>query len=373
MDLTLTGEQQLLVESARRFLDERWSATQVRALEGTPDGYDEEAWARICALGWPGLVLPEKHGGSGRGMLELALLAELLGHAAVSCPLLPSTTLVALPLAWGAPETLRRRWLPRLADGSAIGALAHLEPGAGGEDEWFVPAMELERHGDGWRLAGTKELVAFAGVADLLVASAQLAGGGTALVAFERERAGVRTVRQSALGGDPLYRVELDVAVGDEDVMVADSSGRPVLGRALDHAAVAATAYAAGLAARALELSVVHASDRRQFGQPVGAFQAVAHRCADMRADIDAVRLLALQAAWALDHVAEPGLEIGAAKAYANEALRRVFVHAHQVHGAIGFSMEHDLQLFTRRAKAFELSWGSVDRHRHRVAQAMGL
>lgn len=370
MDLHLTDEQQLLCDSARRFLGERWRPSQVRELESAPGGHDPALWSQLCSLGWPGLALSEEHGGSGRGLFELALVAEELGRAAASCPLLPSTTLVALPLA-GAPQSgPARRWLPALAGGASVGALAHVEPGGGG-DEWAAPALEPARHGGGWHLSGAKELVAYAEVADVLLVSVRLGPGGVGLVAVEPGRPGVGLQRQHALGGDPLYRVELDVEIGDDDV-VADDAGE-LLRRSLDAAAAVSSSYAAGLAASALELSVAHAQGREQFGRPIGAFQAVAHRCADMQADVDAVRLLALQAAWSLDHHPPADLEVGAAKAFATEAVRRVFGHAHQVHGALGFSMEHDLQLFTRRAKAFELSWGSVDRHRERVAQAMGL
>jgi alkylation response protein AidB-like acyl-CoA dehydrogenase len=372
VDLALTDEQQLLKDAARRFVEQRWAPSRVRELEAAPDGHDPGQWAQLCALGWPGLVLPESHGGAGRGMLELAIVAEELGHGAVSCALIWSTTLVALPLAWGPSQHTARAWLPGLTDGSVLGALAHLEPGAG-TDEWHGPGLELRRRPGGWRVSGVKDLVAYAAIADLLLVSARVGSDGTALVAVGRRGPGVRLQRQEALGGDPLYRVGLDVEVADDDVVAEGDDGAQLLRRALDHAAVAGCAYAAGLAARALELSVVHAANREQFGRPIGAFQAVAHRCADMAADVEAVRLLALQAAWALDHLDAPELEVGAAKAYANEAVRRVFAHAHQVHGALGFSMEHDLQLFTRRAKAFELTWGSVDRHRQRVAQAIGL
>lgn len=378
MDLTLSDEQQALVDAAQRFLAERWPPTRVRAAEASGDGHDAEGWGQIAALGWPGLVLPEEVGGSGRGMVELALVCEQLGRAAVSCPLLTSTTLVALPLWWAAPEALRRRWLPALAEGAAVGALAHLEPDSP-DDEWAAPVMALAGgSGKRWRLAGAKHLVPFATVADVLLVSARLEGRGTVLAAVE-PGPGTTLSRQRTLGGDPCWRVDFDVEIGEDDLLSAGpdgagaSDGHGVLRRAIDHAVVAATAYAAGLAARALELSVAHACDRWQFGRPIGAFQAVAHRCAEMRAATDAVRLLALQAAWALDHGTAPVLEPAAAKAYAGQAVREVFVHAHQVHGAVGFSMEHDLQLFSRRAKAFELSWGGTARHLERVAQAMGL
>jgi alkylation response protein AidB-like acyl-CoA dehydrogenase len=146
-----------------------------------------------------------------------------------------------------------------------------------------------------------------------------------------------------------------------------------VIDATLSFAAVGALAYALGAAERTLEMTVEHARTRVQFGRPIGSFQAVAHRCADMRCDVDALRYLVYQAAWCLDADGPSRLEVATAKAYGNEALRRIFMHAHQVHGAVGFSTEHDLHLFTRRAKATELSWGSTALHLERVAQAMGL
>ncbi|HEX5097185.1 MAG TPA: acyl-CoA dehydrogenase family protein, partial [Acidimicrobiia bacterium] len=139
---------------------------------------------------------------------------------------------------------------------------------------------------------------------------------------------------------------------------------------------VTALAYTVGAAESALDLSVQHARDRQQFGTPIGSFQAVAHRCADMRAEIDACRLLAYRAAWALggdhEHV-DVAFAVSSALGYAKDALRRVAMHAHQVHGAIGFSTEHDLHLFTRRVKAFELTAGSTARHQERFASSIGL
>jgi alkylation response protein AidB-like acyl-CoA dehydrogenase len=128
-----------------------------------------------------------------------------------------------------------------------------------------------------------------------------------------------------------------------------------------------------GAAERTLEMTVAHAGTREQFGRPIGSFQAVAHRCVDMRTDVDALRWLVYQASWALDALADATLAVAAAQAYGGPALRRVFMHAHQVHGAIGFSTEHDLHLFTRRAKAAELTWGTSTAHHERVAKAMGL
>jgi alkylation response protein AidB-like acyl-CoA dehydrogenase len=148
---------------------------------------------------------------------------------------------------------------------------------------------------------------------------------------------------------------------------------RTILDDALNYATVISLAVALGCAQRALELSVEHAKNRVQFGRPIGAFQAIAHRCVDIRTDLDAIRMLCYQAAWALDNVGVATFEVSAAKAYANMAIRRIFTNAHQIHGAIGYSTEHDLPLYSSRGKTFELSFGSSALHQERVARAMGL
>jgi alkylation response protein AidB-like acyl-CoA dehydrogenase len=179
--------------------------------------------------------------------------------------------------------------------------------------------------------------------------------------------------RHRDLGIEPLSAVEFRDApaerLGGEHGGHHDDAFR----RSLDGAAVAQLAYAIGAAERTLEMTVAYAGDRMQFGRPIGSFQAVAHRCVDMRTDLDACRYLMYRAAWALGRDAPAELEVASAQAYGTEALRRLFMHAHQVHGAIGFSTEHDLHLYTRAAKASELMYGSASHHLETVATAMGL
>lgn len=359
MDLQLTDEQRLLAETARAFVARSCPPGRVRDLE--EHGPDPGLWQAMAALDWPGLALPEQHGGAGRGMAELTIVCEQLGRGAVPSPLATTVALAALPVLWAGSAEQRDRWLPALTRGGRIGTLALVEAGMG--DEWDTPTMP----GTG-ALTGTKLLVPWAETADLLVVAT--ADG---LRVVETEAAGrvVRVAAHDALGGDPLASVELENC--EAEPLGADDGARAIVDRVLDHAAVASLGYAVGVAERMLELSVQHARDRRQFDRPIGAFQAIAHRCADMRADVDACRYLAYQAAWALDRAGTADAEVSAAKSYANDALRRIAMHAHQVHGAIGFSTEHDLHLFSRRAKAFELSYGRTARHRERLASAMGL
>ena len=190
---------------------------------------------------------------------------------------------------------------------------------------------------------------------------------------MEPDPATVAIERHRDLGNEPLFAVEFRDAAAEPLGGERDERDDDAFRRSLDCAAVAQLAYAVGAAERTLEMTVAYAGDRMQFGRVIGSFQAVAHRCVDMRTDLDACRYLMYRAAWALDRDAPSELEVASALAYGTDALRRVFMHAHQVHGAIGFSTEHDLHLYTRAAKASELTYGSASHHLDTVATTMGL
>jgi len=345
MDLFPTAEQEVLVQTARAFAARSVDTETARALEASDPGFDAEHWRAMVDLGWSEL-----------GPIDLALVAEALGRAA-----LPSPLVITGALRCALPE-LASRVAPE-----AIITLAVLVPDA--RDEWHGA-----RPPGGTTLTGTYLLVPYADTASVIVAAT---ADGLAMV--EPGVGGVATRRASVIGADASYRVDC-----------TDAPSTPIAGTldtVMDHVAVVTLAYTVGAAEGALDLSVEHARDRQQFGRPIGSFQAVAHRCADMRAEIDACRLLAWRAAWALasggDHPADIDTDadtdtdvefaVSSALGYAKDALRRVAMHAHQVHGAIGFSTEHDLHLFTRRIKAFELTAGSTARHQERFADAIGL
>lgn len=371
MDLNLTAEQQLFIEAARRFLRQHWDRATVRALEAGDAALGGLLWKRVADLGWPGLVLPRAVGGSGGGVVDLCLLAEELGRAAASSPLLASTALGALPISWAATDARHRSWLPRLAAGDAVATMAVLEPGGG--DEWGEPATTASPSGRGWIVSGQKILVPNAMTAQLVLVTVAL-DGQPALVALEPPTPGLSIRPQAVLGGDAMAAVDLRaVAIGPEDVVVSGPEARETIDRALDVATVVQVSYAVGLCEGALDLSVAHARGREQFGRPIGAFQAVAHRCVDMRTATDGARLLALRAAYEIDRAGRAELDVATAKSYANHAVRETMGHAHQIHGAIGFSRECDLHLFSRRGKTFELILGSTDLQLERVAAGIGL
>jgi alkylation response protein AidB-like acyl-CoA dehydrogenase len=322
VDLFPSVDQELLAETASDFVARSIDPQVVRSLEAGDAGYDPDHWATMAALGWTELA-----------PLELALVADRLGRGPLPSPL-------------GVTGALRNA-LPSLAADLAPDAVLTL-----------AGPTPVEVEGDS--LSGAFLLVPYAARAARVVAATP-----RGLVTFDPAAGGVACTRHDAIGGDPLYRVECS------GVAVRTVGGSVATMR--DHVAITALAYAVGVAEGALALAVQHAKDRHQFGRPIGSFQAVAHRCADMRAEIDACRALALRSAWALGRGRDATFEVSSALAYAKDALRRVAMHAHQVHGAIGFSTEHDLHLYTRRIKAFELDGGSSAHYQERLAAAIGL
>ncbi len=348
----------MLAASGRDFVQRSCPIARVRDIVQDPLGFARTLWDELSAVGGSGLATDEAHGGAGGGILELALLCEALGRGPVPSPLVVSTTLAALPIAWIGTDAQRTRWLPALASGAAIGTMAILEPGH--RDEWS-PARLI----GGVELRGQKVAVPWAGVANVVVVRA--ADG---LYLVEPDPATLAIERHRDLGAEPLFAVEFRDAAAER---LGGDDHDAAFRRSIDCAAIAQLAYAVGAAERTLEMTVAYAGGRVQFGRPIGAFQAVAHRCVDMRTDLDACRYLMYRAAWALDRNAPWALEVASAQAYGTDALRRLFMHAHQVHGAIGFSTEHDLHLYTRAAKASELLYGSASHHLEIVATAMGL
>jgi len=321
----------MLADTARDFVARSVDTQIVRMLEAGEPGYDRSHWRAMADLGWTELA-----------PLETALVAEQLGRGPLPSPFVVSSAL--------------RNALPDVAAelaADAVVTLAVLTPDQA--HEWAAPAVA-----GGDTLSGTFVLVPYAADADAVIAVTS-----SGLVTIDPASPRVSLTRHEAIGGDPVYRLDC-----------ATTPARPVAGSlelALDHLAIGGLACTVGVAEAALALTVQHAKDRHQFGRPIGAFQAVAHRCAEMRAEVDACRMLVYRAAWALERDDGRELALASALAYANDALRRVAMHAHQVHGAVGFSTEHDLQLFTRRIKAYELTYGSTAWHQERLAGAIGL
>jgi alkylation response protein AidB-like acyl-CoA dehydrogenase len=361
MYFDLTDEQQAIKATARDFLAARYKSERIRELANSEHGFEQSDWEEMAELGWPGLALPEEWGGQGLGIVELAVLFEEMGYALAPAPLL-SNTVAGLALATNGTDEQRERWLRPLASGEARGTVALFDAGTPAAPGRFE--MEGKADGDGVVLDGEKVLVIDAAAADfLLVATSD---GRRHLV--ERDADGLSVAPERSIDlTRRLYSVRFEgVRVGAEATLSgAQADFLPVLWRVC----VAIAAESTGVAQRALEMAVEYAKDRQQFGRPIGAYQAVSHRCAQMLLETENSRSAVYGAAWAADSEPESlPLAAAMAKAYASDAGWRVPDASIQVHGGIGFTWEHDLHFFLKRGRANAATVGDAKWHRERVA-----
>jgi alkylation response protein AidB-like acyl-CoA dehydrogenase len=364
MYFDLTDEQQAIKSTAHDFLAARYKSERIRELAESEHGFEQSDWEEMAELGWPGLALPEEWGGQGLGIVDLAVLFEEMGYALAPSPLF-SNTVVGLALARCGSDEQRERFLRPLAAGELRGTPALWDAGSSAAPGEFT--MEARADGDGVVLDGEKVLVMDAAGADLLMVAG--ADGRRHLV--ERDAAGVTVTPATSIDlTRRLYSVRFDgVEVAGENMMPAEEAEYfPVFNRLC----VALAAESTGVAQRTMEMAVAYAKDRQQFGRPIGSYQAVSHRCAQMLLETENARSAVYGAAWAAD--AEPEslpLAASMAKAYASDAGWRVPDASIQVHGGIGFTWEHDLHFFLKRGRANASMFGDARWHRERVAGAI--
>ena len=364
MYFDLTDEQQAIKATAHDFLASRFKSERLREIAASDDGFDAAGWTEMAALGWTGLAIPEEWGGQGLGIVELAVLFEEMGYALAPSPLF-SNTIAGLALALCGSDDLRERYLRPLAAGEVRGTPALWDAGSPVTPGGFT--MEAKADGDGTVLDGEKILVPDAASADFfLVATSD---GKRHLV--ERGADGVTVTAEPSI--DPTRRFS---SVRFDGVQVAAADTLPGAGAdyypVFFRLCVALAAESTGIAQRTMEMAVEYAKDRQQFGRPIGAYQAVSHRCAQMLLETENARSAVYGAAWAAD--AEPEslpLAASTAKAYASDAGWRVPDASIQVHGGIGFTWEHDLHFFLKRGRSNAAIFGDAKWHRERVADAV--
>lgn len=360
MNFELTDDQRAIKRTARELLASRYRLETVRELAADARGFTDEQWQELSQLGWPGVVVPEDDGGLGLGAVELAVIHEEIGYALAPSPLFSTIAAGLLLVAAGTPEQ-RQAWLPTLATGNQRGTIAIWEERSGPAPD----RSELEPV-DG-RITGRKVAVPDAASSQLMI----LAGADGRHFLVDAGDAAVTITPQRSL--DPtrkLYTVDLDGAAADE--LRARDSDRITLAYATIVTALAAESV--GVAQRAMEMAIAYAKDRKQFGRPIGSYQAVSHRCAQMMLEVEGARSLCYWAGWALDHDPTAAARAASmAKAYASDAGFRVTASALQVHGGIGFTWEHDLHFFLKRAKANGHAFGDARWHRDRVAELSGI
>jgi alkylation response protein AidB-like acyl-CoA dehydrogenase len=368
MDFDLSKPQKLLKQSAREFLTRQCPRALVRELMATETAHDDTLWQAIADQGWTGLTVPEKHSGLGLGVVELAIVAEEMGRACLPGAFLSTITAAALIERAGS-KAQRTRYLEPIAAGEFKATVAVLEESANWEPELFK--LKAGRDGDLFTLTGKKFFVPDADTADLLICVARN-GDGLALLPVERGAEGVEITPMPTMDATrKVYEVAFEnVSIKAADLLGADGNARGALDGALEMATVALCAEMVGGMQWILDTSVEYAKTRQQFGRVIGSFQAVQHQCADMLLLTESSRSAAYYAAWALtenDPMAQ--LSVSMAKAYCSDAFREVANRGVQIHGGIGFTWEHDLQLYYKRSKSSETMFGDATLHRERIAR----
>ena len=374
MDLGLSEEQELLKNAARDFLEKECPETLVREMEDDDKGYSPDLWKKMAEQGWQGLLIPEAHGGAGFGYLDLIILIEEFGRALVPGPFISTQVGGVLPLLEGGTDQQKSYALPKIASGEAIWTLAYTEPSARFDTEGV--ALEVKKDGNDVVLNGTKLFIRDANVADYFTVVGRKPGtkgdDGITLVIVDAKTAGISQTQLKTIAADKQAEVKF------ENVRVPAASvipgGAATLKKIQRKATVLECAYLVGLAQMDFEISVQYAKDRIQFGRPIGSFQAIQHKAADMVTDVDGARFIMYRAAWSVDQdEADADINVHMAKAWCSEATRRVVAHGQQIHGGIGFTKDYKVQLYFRRQKASELAWGDSDYHRELVASELAI
>lgn len=377
MDLGLNEEQEMLKTSARDFLQKECSKQLVRQLDESDKGCSPELWRKMAELGWMGLAFPEKYGGSSGSFLDLIVLLEEMGYNILPGPFFSSVVLGGLTILSAGSEEQKKEFLPKIASGEMILTLALTEPSAG-YDAPSVKTKATARNGE-YIINGTKLFVPDANVADYILCVARTKQGknpevGITLFLVDAKSPGVKYTLLKTLARDKQCEIVFDnVSVPKKNILGKPDQGWPIVKEAIQKATVAKCAEMVGGAQAALEMAVKYAKERVQFNRPIGSFQAIQHYCANMVTDVDGSRFITYKAAWKVSEGLPSDMDVAVAKAWTSEAYGRVTLLAHQIFGAIGFTMDHDIHLYYRRAKAGEVMFGDGDFQRAIVAQGLGL
>ncbi len=371
MDYSLSEQQEILKKSAREFFTKELPKSLVKEMSTDKRGYPPELWNKMASLGWMGMALPEKYGGSGGSFLDLVVLLGEMGRACLPGPFFSSSVLGALTVLEAGSEEQKQRFLPKVAKGEIILTLAIAEPNAINKPEYFEVKAQATRNG--YSINGIKLFVPDANVADYIVVVAK-DGKGVTLFIVDARSPGLTCTLLPTMAGDKQCEVKLDgVKAGKGDILGIEGKGWNHCEKVLAKATVAKCAELAGGAEQVLEMSISYAKQRVQFGRPIGSFQAIQHHVANMVTDVEGSKFMTYQAAWMVNEGMSCANEISMAKAWVSEAYRRVTFLGHQIHGGIGFCWDQDMHLYFKQAALGAASFGDASYHMEIVAKGLGL
>ncbi len=376
MNFELDEEQVMLKTSARDFLEKECPKKLVRAMMEDEKGYSPQLWKQTADLGWLGLVFPEKYGGVGSSFLDLVVLLEECGRALLPGPLMQCVVMVGRPIVAVGTDEQRQRFLPAIASGEMIATLALMEAGAGLEASDVT--VTATRSDDGFIINGTKLFVPYAHAADYLLCVTRTAQGddsdhGITLFLVDAKTRGVEIETLKTMTGEKLCEVVFNnVVVPRGNILGELDRGWPVVRRIVLEAQVAECAWMTGGARWAMETSIEYAKMRMAFGRPIGSFQAIQHKLSDVAVQVEGATAITYYAAWTImQNDPDMGLAASMAKSWCGETYKRATFDGIQVHGGIGYTWDHDMHLYLKRAKASEVTFGDSEYHREKIAQML--
>ena len=373
MDLGLSEIQQMLKTSAQDFLSRECPLTLVREMEEDSRGFTDELWRQMVGLGWTGVAFPEQYGGTGGNFADLGVLLEEIGRSLAPSPFFSTVVLGGMTVLDAGSDAQKDELISRICAGTIIMTMAVSEDSAPYEP-WGIKATANQK-GGGYEISGTKLFVPDAEASDVVIVAARTLSSsdpadGISLFLVPSGTNGLNISPMQSIGNERVFEVNLDkVNVPADAVLGPVGQGWPIVEQSIMRATAAQCIEMLGGAEAVLDMTVEYAKGRTQFGRAIGRFQAVQHHCARMATDVEGSKNIAYQAVWRLSEGLSAQKEVAMAKAWIGPAYRRVCGTAHQCHGAIGFTKEHDLQLYTRRAKVHELTYGDVNHHKEVALQ----
>ena len=371
MNFAFSEEQEELRKVVRDFLNAKSDEPTVRELMDTEVGYDAAVWTQMAEqMGLQGLVVPEEYGGSGYSFVELIVVLEEMGRRLLCAPYFSTVVLAGQTLIHSGDDAAKQAHLPGIASGETIATLAYTEPN-GKWDDSAVTATATE-DGDAWKINGEKLYVLDGHTADLIITAART-DAGVSLFAVAGDTPGLTRTALSTMD-QTRKQARLQYADVPATLIGTDGGGWDVLSKVLDLAAVALAAEQVGGSQEVLESAVQYAKDRVQFGRPIGSFQAIKHKCADMLLEVESAKSAAYYAGWCASELNDELPSVASlAKAYCSEAYFHAAAENIQIHGGIGFTWEHPAHLYFKRAKSSELLFGDPTYHRELLAQRIGI
>jgi alkylation response protein AidB-like acyl-CoA dehydrogenase len=376
MDFSVDEQTAILRDTARKFLREQCPPSRVREILATAEGYCPEMWKKMAGLGWLGLVNEETYGGAGADLSDLSTLLEEMGRARLASPFFSSAVLAGQLIEEAGDQALKEAYLPQMIRGEKILTVGLLDEQ--GNPDFDDPSLRAHpAGGDIYELTGVRLLVPFAHVAGGLLVCAKVegaAGDGPALFLVDPKTEGLECLPLETLTKEKTFALRFNSAgVGEDRIIGGPAQGSALLNRIWPRATVLKCAEMLGGLERVVEMTVAYVKERHQFGRPLGALQAVHHACFEMATYLETTRLAVNQAAWLLGQGLPAVKEVAMAKAWCNDAYGKSVAIGHQLHGAIGFTEEHDMHFYSQHAKASEMAFGGSWFHRSRIADQLGI